>query len=179
VREVMNHSIGVTLKFVSFAVGDTDHPRSPAGDLIGRDHGLALQTAAEAARSAWAAADMARNCHLPFGTFPADLAAGINLFDVLAHTWDIATATGVPLRSGDDLWTAGLHAARTVIGPSRDLRHYAAEIPVSAAASPQQRFLAYLGRPEPIRGPTGITPPALRPVSGLDGAQPPPIDWGL
>lgn len=174
----MNHSIGVTLKFVSFAVGDTDQPRSPAGDLIGRDHGLALQTAAEAARPAWAAADMAQDCHLPFGTFPADLAAGINLFDVLAHTWDVATATGVPLRCGDDLWTAGLHAARTVIGPSRDLRHYAAEIPVSAAASPQQQFLAYLGRPEPIRGQTGIAPPALRPVSGLDGAQPPPIDWG-
>ena len=59
----------------------------------------------------------------------------------------MATATGVTLQCGDDLWGAGLHAARTVIGPSRDLRHYAAEIEVRAAASPQQQFLAYLGRP--------------------------------
>jgi len=33
-----------------------------------------------------------------------------------------------------------------VIGPVRDLRHYAAQIPVGAAASPGQRFLAFVGR---------------------------------
>jgi hypothetical protein len=38
VREVINHSIGVTLKFASFAAGHTDHPRAPAGDLVGDDH---------------------------------------------------------------------------------------------------------------------------------------------
>jgi len=149
VREVMNHCIGVTLKFADFAAGRTDHPRAPAGDLVGPDHGLALRSAADQASAAWAAADMTRHCHLPFGTFPAGLAAGINLFDALAHTWDIATATGVTLRCDDDLWTAGLDAARLVIGPSRDARHYAAEIPVGAGASPRQRFLAFLGRQVP------------------------------
>ena len=108
----MNHSIGVTLKFADFAAGGTDHPRTPPGDLVGRDHRLALRSAAGAARAAWASADMERPCHLPFGTFPASLAAGINLFDVLAHTWDIAAATGVTLECPDDLWQAGLEAAR-------------------------------------------------------------------
>ena len=149
VREVMNHSIGVTLKFADFAAGRTDHPHPPAGDLVGRDHGLALRSAAEQARAAWAAADMTRRCYLPFGTVPAGLAAGINLFDALAHTWDIATATSVTLHCDDDLWTAGHQAARLVIGPSRDARHYAAEIPVGADASPRQRFLAFLGRQVP------------------------------
>ena len=92
---------------------------------------------------------MARPCHLPFGTFPASLAAGINLFDVLAHAWDIAAATGVVLECPDELWQAGLEAARTVIGPVRDPRQYAPEIPVAAAASPRQRFLAFTGRAEP------------------------------
>ena len=104
----MNHSIGVTLKFADFAAGGNDHPRTPPGDLVGRDHRLALRSAAGAARAAWVSADMARPCHLPFGTFPAGLAAGINLFDVLAHTWDIAAATGVALECADDLWQAGL-----------------------------------------------------------------------
>jgi len=149
VGEVMNHSIGVTLKFADFAAGRTDHPHAPAGDLVGRDHGLALRSAADQALAAWAAADLTRPCHLPFGTFPAEMAAGINLFDALAHTWDIATATGVTLRCDDDLWTAGLDAARLVIGPSRDARHYAPEIPVGANASPRQRFLAFLGRQVP------------------------------
>ena len=128
----MNHSIGVTLKFADFAAGGNDHPRTPPGDLVGRDHRLALRSAAAAARAAWASADMARPCHLPFGTFPASLAAGINLFDVLAHTWDIAAATGVALECADDLWQAGLEAARAVIGPGRDPRQYAPEIPVAS-----------------------------------------------
>jgi uncharacterized protein (TIGR03086 family) len=150
VREVMNHSIGVTLKFAAFAVGGADHPHPPPGDLLGRDHGLALRSAADQARDSWASADMTRRCCLSFGTFPASLAAGINLFDTLAHTWDIATAAGVILHCDDDLWTAGLDAARIVIGPSRDTRHYAPEIPLGANASPRQRFLAFLGRCEPL-----------------------------
>ena len=148
-REVMNHSIGVTLKFADFAAGGSDHPRSPPGDLVGRDHRRALRSAAAAARAAWASADMARPCHLPFGTFPASVAAGINLFDVLAHTWDIAAATGIVLECPDDLWEAGLEAARTVIGAGRDPRQYAPEIPVTAAGSPRQFFLAFTGRGEP------------------------------
>jgi Mycothiol maleylpyruvate isomerase N-terminal domain len=60
VRDVMNHSIGVTLKFAGFAAGGTDHPRSPPGDLVGSDHRRALRSAAQAAQAAWAAADMAR-----------------------------------------------------------------------------------------------------------------------
>jgi uncharacterized protein (TIGR03086 family) len=149
VRDVVNHSIGVTLKFADFAAGGSDHPRTPPGDLVGRDHRLALRSAAGAAQSAWASADMERPCHLPFGTFPASLAAGINLFDGLAHTWDIAAATGVTLECPDELWQAGLEAARAVIGPGRDPRQYAAAIPVAAAASPRQRFLAFTGRAEP------------------------------
>jgi hypothetical protein len=82
VRDVLNHSIGVTIKFTGFAAGATDHPRPPAGDLVGSDHALALRSAAGSGRAAWASADMTRRCHLSFGTFPASLAAGINLFDV-------------------------------------------------------------------------------------------------
>ena len=80
----MNHSIGVTMKFADFAAGGSDHPRTPPGDLVGRDHRLALRSAAGA-----------------------------------------------------------------VIGPGRDPRQYAPEIPVAAAASPRQRFLAFTGRAEP------------------------------
>jgi len=42
----MNHSIGVTMKFADFAAGGSDHPRTPPGDLVGRDHRLALRSAA-------------------------------------------------------------------------------------------------------------------------------------
>jgi uncharacterized protein (TIGR03086 family) len=155
VRDVLNHSIAVTLKFALFAAGTVDRPQEPTGDLVSADHVLALRSAAAAARAAWASADMTRRCRLSFGTFPADLAAGINLFDALAHTWDVAAATGVMMRCDDYLWRAGLDAARIVIGSRRDLEHYAAEIPVGADASPRNRFLAFLGRSEPSGRETG------------------------
>jgi uncharacterized protein (TIGR03086 family) len=84
VRDVIGHSIGVTLKFAAFAAGTTDQPRTPKGDLVGADHHLAFEKAAQAAKASWAV-DLSRTCLLPFGEFPADLAAGINLFDLLAH----------------------------------------------------------------------------------------------
>ena len=131
VRDVMNHSIGVTLKFAGFAAGGGDHPRSPPGDLVGPDHRRALRAAARAAQAAWASADMARPCHLPFGTFPA-------------------SAADVTLECADELWSAGLEAARMVIGPGRDPRQYAAEVPASGSATSRQRFLAFTGRCEPM-----------------------------
>lgn len=142
----MSHSIGVTLKFAGFAAGTTDCPHPPAGDLVGADHVVALDAALQAARGAWSVADMGRSCHLPFGTFPADGIAGINLVDVLAHSWDIATSTGADLDCPDELWSTGLAVAWSLIGADRDLRHYAAAVAVGRDESPRARFLGFLGR---------------------------------
>ncbi len=101
---------------------------------------------AAAATEAWGTADLGRSCHLPFGTFGAADAAGINAFDVLGHTWDMAEATGQRVEGPDELWAAGLDAARLVIGPDRDHAHYAPEVPTKGDATPMAQFLAYLGR---------------------------------
>lgn len=143
-RGVLNHSLGVTHKFAAFARGATDEPHAPPGDLMAGGHVAATRDAAGAAQ-AWSTAELTRVCRLSFGSFPATVAAGINLFDVLAHTWDIAP----PAVSWDDhdaMWEAGLSAAREVIGPARDPRHYGAELSVPDDASPRERFLAFLGR---------------------------------
>jgi uncharacterized protein (TIGR03086 family) len=142
----MNHSVGVTLKFADFAAGTTDAPHTPPGDLIGVDYRQALRAAASASHKAWAQADMTRSCRLAFGTFSAAAAIGINLFDVLAHTWDIAIATGVDVENDDLLWTAGLVAAQLVIGHDRDATQYGPEIRVGARATARREFLAFLGR---------------------------------
>jgi uncharacterized protein (TIGR03086 family) len=149
VRDVMGHSIGVTLTFTEFAAGTTDAPHAPTGDLVGRDHRQALRTAARAAQRAWTGADMGRTCRLSFGTFSADSVLAINLVDVLAHSWDIAVATGVSLDCDESLWTAGLDAADVVIGHDRDTRQYGPQIPVGASATARQRFLGFVGRLDP------------------------------
>lgn len=146
VRQVMNHSVAVTLKFADFAAGTTDGPRTPPGDLLGVDYRQALRAAARASQEAWAQADMTRSCRLAFGTFSAGAAVGINLFDVLAYTWDIAIATGVDVENDDDLWAAGLVAAQSVIGPNCGERQYGPEIRIGLPANARRRFLAFVGR---------------------------------
>jgi len=152
VRDVMNHSLGVTLKFADFASGVTDHPHPRSGDLVGADHRAALRAAAEAAHAVWVTTNSARRCHLPFATFSADLAAGCNLVDVLAHTWDIASATGTDLECPGELWEIGLEAARAVIGADRDLRHYAPAFVVGCRATARSRFLGFVGRVDSTSG---------------------------
>jgi hypothetical protein len=92
---------------------------------------------------------MRRAYSVSFGTFSADEVLAINLVDVLAHTWDIAVATGVGLVVEDSLWTAGLDAAHLVIGPDRDTRQYGPEVEIGPYASPKHRFLAFVGRLDP------------------------------
>jgi uncharacterized protein (TIGR03086 family) len=145
VRDVINHSIGVTRKFTRFAEGD-DRPSAPTGDLIGNDHVQALGCVVELARSAWASVDSTRHCELSFGSFSADQAAGINLFDALAHGWDVAVVLGLDWDCAEDLWICGLDAAKAVIGEQRDLAHYANEMPMPPDASNRERLLAFLGR---------------------------------
>jgi hypothetical protein len=83
---------------------------------------------------------------LPFGTYPADLAAGINVFDALAHTWDIATPAAIPMECPDELWETALAAASALLKPDRDERYYVKERVTSHRAPPRDRFLSLLGR---------------------------------
>ncbi len=146
VSEVMNHSVGVTLKFAEFASGATDHPRSPEGDLIGDRPDIALRATVDAVRAAWSTVDPRRLCHLPFGTFPADVAAGINLVDVLAHSWDVGVVGASEFTCPDEVWALGLEMAHRYRGPVPDPRHFAPEVDVDPTASPRQRFLGSVGR---------------------------------
>jgi uncharacterized protein (TIGR03086 family) len=153
VRDVLEHSIGVTLKFTAFASGATDHPRRPPGDLLGRDHRSALRSATRSAQSAWRSVDPSRVCTLSFGSYPATRAAGIHLVDVLAHTWDVAAAVGAGIECDDELWVAARHQAALLIGSDRDLRHYGRASEAGPVSTAEARFLAYLGRSEGWRPP--------------------------
>jgi uncharacterized protein (TIGR03086 family) len=146
IGEVMAHSLGVTLKFVDFAMGATDRPHSPGGDLLGVDHRSTFARLAGQSRLAWLSADMGRSCYLRFGVYSADLAAGINLFDVLAHTSDVAGPSGVDLPGRDRLWEVGLDAARVIVGRAADPDHFAPALAADETDPPQVRFLRFLGR---------------------------------
>jgi len=144
--DVLSHSIAVTLRFAQFASGETHTPELPRGDLVGSDPAGALSAVVAAARRAWGSTDRSRVCHLSFGSFDAETAAGINLVDVLAHGWDISPLHDRRFNCEDELWRIGLVSARALIGSHRDLRHYGPEVVAEPDATSQERFLAYLGR---------------------------------
>jgi uncharacterized protein (TIGR03086 family) len=145
VGDVLEHAAEVTVKFTEFATGVTDspHARPFAGHPRNEFAGVCRD-----ALAAWAVVDRSRTCHLPFGDFTAAQAAGINLFDMLAHSWDIAVAVDRPVIVPDGVWAVALDAARSVVGPERDVRHYGAEVSLAGVENPlpQKAFLAYLGR---------------------------------
>lgn len=147
VRQVLDHTAATTSKFARFAVGDNDTPKTPPADLLGADPAHAFAAIASTARRAWASVDHARTCHLSFGTFTAEQAAGINLFDLLAHYSDIALAVGTVVTGPIEVWQTALDAARQVVGDEdRDLNHYAPAQLVEPDAPVSEQLRAYLGR---------------------------------
>jgi hypothetical protein len=119
---------------------------APNGGLVGDDPALSVRTVQSFSQRAWTGTDRSTICHLSFGSFDAEAAAGINLIDVLAHGWDMSPLQGRSFCGRDDLWQIGLECARALIGPARDGRHYGPEIVPASDASAQERFLAFLGR---------------------------------
>jgi uncharacterized protein (TIGR03086 family) len=144
--DVLGHSIAVTLRFAEFASGKTDRPALPQGDLVGTDPVRSVRAAFAAARRSWTSTDRSRVCHLSFGDFDTETAAGVNLVDVLGHGWDISPLRDRSFECEADLWRIGLVAARAFMEPNRDLRHFEPEVVVARGATSQERFLAFLGR---------------------------------
>ncbi len=144
--DVLNHSIGVTMQFTEFASGVTDTPEHTDGDLIGANPRRAVENVSTASHKAWASVDPERTCVLSFGSFEALFAAGINLVEVLAHSWDMSPVAHHWFECDDEVWATGLDIAHDLIGSTRDPQRYGPQIDVAPSASIEEHFLGYLGR---------------------------------
>jgi uncharacterized protein (TIGR03086 family) len=151
VRQLLNHVIATTTKFSAFARLETDTPHGPPGDLVGAAFQPAYWEAARASTAAWALPGPGRPvCHLPFGDFPAAVAADINLFDVLVHGWDLATAVELDYPAPTTLVVRALAVAERLVSPAAvaagQYGHPGAE---GVAATPMGRLLELTGRRPP------------------------------
>jgi uncharacterized protein (TIGR03086 family) len=119
VHQLLNHMIATTAKFTAFARGETDSPHTPSGDLVGAAFQPAYWEAVRASTAAWALPQPSRRvCHLPFGDFSADEAADINLFDVVVHGWDLATAGELDYSVPASLSDRALAVAERLVTPA-------------------------------------------------------------
>jgi len=146
VRATLDHLIGATWMFTL-----ANHGEAVGEDARGIDDDdpvIALSCAAEANAAAWrmpGAFDGDRT--FPFGTFPADAAAMMNLSEVVVHTWDVATALGSDATIEPTVASMVYAFYRPMsLEPYRAHGAFGAEVLVDDEAQPADRLLAMLGR---------------------------------
>jgi len=147
VRQVVNHLIGMNRVFVALLADQPPPPRPPA-DHVEDDPVGAYRGSAAALRAAFGRPGvLERAYHGPLGTATGAERLQIRLYDLLAHGWDLAQATGQPAGLPDDLAEQSLAFARTQLTEqARPGRFGPAQI-VDEQAPAIERLVAFLGRP--------------------------------
>jgi uncharacterized protein (TIGR03086 family) len=136
--DLVDHLVGAIDMFAATAGAPTQGAR--ASSPVDR-----FDSAVERNLAAWSAApNMQATVRLPFGEFPAELAAGMNQLDSLVHGWDVAASLGLPFEPPDELAEVGLQTGRISVPPSRGYAFGAALAPHDDR--PGERLLAFTGR---------------------------------
>ncbi|MFH9861888.1 TIGR03086 family metal-binding protein [Streptomyces sp. NPDC017202] len=150
VRDVVRHLVGMDLVFAAMIEGGP--MPEPAADPLGDDPVAAYRASSAALRAAFAGTGvLERDFRGPLGSATGAERLQIRLYDLLAHGWDLARATGIPARLPDDLAEESLAFARDRLpSPSRTGR-FAEPQPVAQTAPAVDRLAAFLGRPVPWR----------------------------
>lgn len=139
VGDVFEHLIGAVEMFAGTA-GAPDRDRAVGGTPVERfDASVARSLAA------WRSlAPPPGTLSLPFGTFPAEVVAGMNQMDSLIHGWDIGAALGLTVALPDNLAEAALQTAQVSVPPFRGHGFGNEVTPVGDKAG--ERLLAFTGR---------------------------------
>lgn len=145
VRRLVGHLIGMNRVFSALLAGEPS-PRRDA-DYVEDDPVTAYHDSAATLQSAFAQPGvLERSYHGPLGAATGAERLQIRLYDLLAHGWDLAQATGQPAVLPDDVAEQALAFVRTQLteqarpgrfGPARMIAEHAPAI---------ERLVAFLGR---------------------------------
>jgi uncharacterized protein (TIGR03086 family) len=128
-------------------LGATAAGTAPSPFVLGDDPAAQFDAAATATLDAWRVpGTLERIIEGPAGALPGQVYAGINLLDTATHSWDLATACGLPSALPDDVARFTLDVARQTIAPEIRPGRFADEIPTTADAGPTEQLVAFLGR---------------------------------
>lgn len=151
VRDLVGHMVGGELVFGAVLRGDATSPMDaprPA-DPLGDDPAAAYRAAAGALLTEFRRPGaLEQTFTLPIGPAPGAAAAHLRLVETLVHGWDLARATGQPLRFPADIAEQALAFTRARLSdvpPGRS--PFAPPQPVPDDAPAIDRLAAALGRP--------------------------------
>ncbi len=165
VRRLLTHVSTVFDKVTGFAAEHrdpyADQDRSPealtaASERLARERidertapeqADALRSKTKEAREAWQENVLDTPIQLGWGPLvPGRVVTGIYLMEVLAHAWDLATATGRPSEAPDGLGVAGLAAARAGLPADRTGFPFGPAVEPAADAGPTEQLANWTGR---------------------------------
>jgi uncharacterized protein (TIGR03086 family) len=149
VRDLMGHFVG-NLDSVAGGLRGAPMPETlaPRPEMLGEDPASVYdKVTSDLLAAAQEPGAMDRVLRVPFGDVPAPVLLQFIAFDLIMHSWDLATATGQAYSPSDDLVTAADAFARQAIAPEwRDGDTFALEVEPSASATPLERLVAFSGR---------------------------------
>jgi uncharacterized protein (TIGR03086 family) len=120
----------------------------PGTDRLGDDPERAYRDSAVALQTAFAQPGvLERTYHGPLGAATGAERLQIRLYDLLAHGWDLAQATGQPAELPDDLAEQSLAFVRTQLREQARPGRFGPAQTVTDDAPAIERLVAFLGRP--------------------------------
>ncbi len=150
VRDLVNHLTAEQLWAVPLvrdgaiveAVGDAFD-----GDVLGPAPAASWDTAAAAAREAFAAPDaLDRTVHLASGDAEAEDYCAQMITDLLVHAWDLSRAIGADEDLPPDLVAFAVREVTPYAADLEQTGHFAAPVPPPPDATIQTKLLSMLGR---------------------------------
>lgn len=148
VRDVVNHLVGMDLVFAAMIEGGPMPERGT--DLLGDDPAAAWRASSSALQAAFSRPGVLERSYAgPLGSATGAERLQIRLYDLLAHGWDLAQATGIPARLPEDLAARALAFVQVQLPTQSRTGRFAEPQPVDVTAPAIDRLAAFLGRSVP------------------------------
>ena len=146
VRRLVDHVIGMNRVFTALLAGEPPPPR-PAADHVEADPVGAYRDSAAGLMAAFAQPGVLdRVYHGPLGAATGAERLQIRLYDLLAHGWDLARATGQPVELPEDAAEQSLGFVRVQLTEDARPGRFGPAQPVADDAPAIERLVAFLGR---------------------------------
>jgi uncharacterized protein (TIGR03086 family) len=146
VRDVVDHLVGMDLVFAALIEGGPMPERG--ADRLGDDPAGAFRASSTSLQAVFSGPGvLERSYRGPLGSATGTERLQIRLYDLLAHGWDLAQATGIPVRVPEDLAERALSFVQVQLSLQSRTGRFADPQPVEETAPAIDRLAAFLGRP--------------------------------
>ena len=143
-RQLVTHVVGMNRVFTAMLTGAP----LPQRETI-PDHELVdayMDSATQLVEAFSAPGVLEQEFTSPLGTATGTERINIRLYDLLAHGWDLAAATGQPRSLPEDLCLQALSFAQQQLDPAYRPGRFAPAMPCRVGASAVEQLVAFLGR---------------------------------